>query len=139
MVDNQAASPIVKAGKMMWKLTTKANWIGDRMTGSSSMGASLVRGGVVEAQYYDLGGHGLCWPRDHRKSGSHGNFLYAVHGIGNDTAANPTAAAEHLAKQFLAVGRIERIEVSTQISEEHDPSGCGSDSSDNGVVGLHAP
>src|SRR5215475_11869714 len=31
----QAASPIVKVGKMMWKLMTNASWGRERMTGSS--------------------------------------------------------------------------------------------------------
>jgi hypothetical protein len=32
---SQAASPIVKAGKMMWKLTTNANCRRERKTGSN--------------------------------------------------------------------------------------------------------
>src|SRR6266852_5704582 len=37
MAASHAASPIVKAGKMMWKLTTKANWMRDSRTGSSAI------------------------------------------------------------------------------------------------------
>jgi hypothetical protein len=37
MVASHAANPIVNAGKMMWKLTTNANWMRERMTGSRSM------------------------------------------------------------------------------------------------------
>lgn len=36
MVASHAASPIVNAGKMMWKLTTKANCTRDSKTGSKS-------------------------------------------------------------------------------------------------------
>src|SRR5271157_5890090 len=37
IVASQAARPMVKGGKMMGKLMTEANWMRDRMTGSSSM------------------------------------------------------------------------------------------------------
>src|ERR1700761_971479 len=38
IVASQAASPMVKAGKMMWKLMTKPNWIRERTTGSNVIG-----------------------------------------------------------------------------------------------------
>src|SRR5271157_5442820 len=45
-VASQAASPIVKAGKMMWKLTTKANWMRESSTGSRSISVSRCYGKV---------------------------------------------------------------------------------------------
>jgi hypothetical protein len=69
---------------------------------------SPVWRGAVEAQYFDLGGHDLRWPGQHRKA-RHRNFLRTVDGIGDHTAGD--RAAELLAPKFLAVGGIERIEV----------------------------
>ena len=57
---------------------------------------SLARGGAVEAQHYDLGGHDLRWPGD--KTARHGNFLRTVRGVGDHTAAD--RAAELLATIF---------------------------------------
>jgi hypothetical protein len=37
MVASQAASPMVKDGKMIWKLTRNANWTRERKVGSSSL------------------------------------------------------------------------------------------------------
>src|ERR1700730_8142723 len=91
-----------------------------------------ARGGAVEAQHFDLGGHDLRWPGEHRKAARHGNFLRTVRGIGNHTAGD--RAAELLAPKFLAVGGIERIEVAAQIAEEHDPAGRRSHSADDRVV-----
>ena len=42
LVASHAASPIVKAGKMIWKLMTKANCTRDSRTGSSSMTRLLI-------------------------------------------------------------------------------------------------
>jgi hypothetical protein len=45
---------------------------------------SLVRGGAVKAQDYDLPGHNLRWPKDGCKAGRYSNFLrpsavYVIH------------------------------------------------------------
>src|SRR5271166_5878987 len=71
---------------------------------------SLVRGGAVEAKDYDLSGHDLRWPGKHCKAARYGNLLRAVRGIGDHAAAD--RAAKVLTPKFLAVGGIERIEVS---------------------------
>ena len=44
IVASQAASPMVKAGKMMWKLIENANWIRDKSSG------------VIECAYYHFDG-----------------------------------------------------------------------------------
>jgi hypothetical protein len=67
---------------------------------------SLVRGGAVAAQYFDLGGHDLRWPGEHRKAARHDNFLRSVCAVGDHAAGD--RAAELLAPKPLAVGGIER-------------------------------
>src|SRR5947207_1658376 len=100
---------------------------------------SLLRGRGLETQDDDLGAHRLRRPRHHRKAGGHGNSLCAICRVGDYSAADPAAAAEHLAPQFLPGGGIQRIEVATQITEEHDATRRRRDGADDGVVGLHAP
>ena len=75
IVASHAASPMVKAGKMMWKLMTNANWIRDSMTGSSSIlhlpslvrpegsGAVLLGGAAdpdLDLPQFSYAGHGLA-------------------------------------------------------------------------------
>ena len=158
IVASHAASPIVKAGKMMWKLMTNANWMRDRMTGSSSMpvppivivrrlahqahaASDLVPSAAAARReaprHDDLGGHDLRWPGEVRKAGRHGNLLRTVRGIGDHAAAD--RAAEILAPKFLAGGGIERIEVAAHVAEEHDAAGRRSHAADDRVVRLQAP
>src|SRR5512142_1151342 len=48
---SQAASPIVKAGKMMWNEMVKANCSRDRRSAVGSIGQSPVRSGVVRDRW----------------------------------------------------------------------------------------
>src|SRR5437763_314964 len=81
---------------------------------------SLLRGRGLEAQDDDLGAHRLRRPRHHREAGRHGNLLRAVRGVGDDAAANRAAATKRRAPKLLTGGGIERVEIATQISEEHE-------------------
>src|SRR5215470_1483207 len=97
MVASHAAKPIVKAGKMMWKLIRNANWRRDRKTGSSSMSEAPSLARAVEA---DLGGDDFRWPGDVRKAGRHRNPLRPVRCTGDNAAT--VRAAEVPAPELLA-------------------------------------
>jgi hypothetical protein len=60
VVVSQAASPMVKAGKMMWKLT-KANWMRETSTESRSISVSRHCGndGLVRRSVFQSLGHQL--------------------------------------------------------------------------------
>src|SRR5271168_290269 len=122
---------------------TKPNWSRDRNTGSNSMEPparsqmSLRSRTAVHAQNRDLGGVDLHRPRKHREPVSHGDPLRTIRVVGNDAPAH--SAADLLAEKLFPRGRIERIEVAAHITEEHDPSGGGCDTGDDGIIGLRAP
>src|SRR5215831_13178753 len=65
------------------KNEASTGWQGKRMATSS-----FARGGAVEAEHDDLGGHDLCGPYRVRKAGRHGNLLRAVRGVGDHAAAD---------------------------------------------------
>src|SRR5271157_3994095 len=98
---------------------------------------SLARGGAVEPEDYDLGFHDLGRPGEHGEAGRHSDLLRALRSIGDHAAGD--RAAEVLAPELLACGRIERIEVAADIAEEHDATGRRRHRAYDWIVGVQAP
>src|SRR5215469_11289462 len=109
IVASHAARPIVKEGKIMWKLMTNANWIRDSNNGSRSMALSdlsphrlVASPSTPRIAIFALlifGGHGGRYV-----AGRHRDFLRAVHRVSDHPAADCTV--DLLAPQLVAGRRV---------------------------------
>ena len=96
---------------------------------------SFLRGGAVEPQDYDLACLGFVGHAAIVKLSATATFCTpsTVYVITPPPIPPPVRAA---LPEFLAGGRIQRVEIAAEVSDEHDSTGRRRDGGDKGIVDL---
>src|SRR4030095_9013051 len=102
---------------------------------------SLARRAALEAQHDNPGVPRLRWPRDQGESFGYGNLLHAIPGVSDHAASDAAAGSERTSPEFLPGGGIQCVEISAEVSDEHDSTGRRRDGGNHGIGGIdtHSP
>src|SRR5215469_9162905 len=98
---------------------------------------SLARAATLDAEDRDLRGRNWNRPKRRYEAGRHRDFLRAVRRIGDDAAGD--RAVNLLTPKLLAVGGVNRIEVSADVAKEHEASGGRRHAGQDRIIGPQPP